>query len=631
MGKFIDKLSLNTKLCIVLAVVSCLVYANTLSNDYALDDVMMITGNHYVKQGFAGIPILLKTHHLEGFGANTVFDYYRPLSLVVFAIEYQFFGEKPFAAHLFHLFNILFFASCVVLLFLFLNKLFKGEQVIMAFIAALLFAVHSVHTEVVANIKSCDELLCFFFAFLSLNIFIDYSRQGRFYQLITGTFFFFIAILSKETAVTFLGVIPLVFFFYENENKKRSILITICAGLVVALFLVLWAYAQSRSEIQQPLTSILFKNPGSNSNEESLSFASKILILGYQLKLLFVPYPLNSNYSLSSLALVKFSDIEVLLSFIVYLFICVAGVFRIIKKNKDLVAFGILFYLVTLSLYANFVFPLGQPLANRYAFFPSVGFCILFAIAFNKWVVNTKTDVIAGLLSARSLIVLIPVLCFYSILTVARNKDWKDNYTLVMADLPKSGNNYIMEYKAGLEILNKSDAAPDSIEKARIINESIKHFSLSLLINPEYTESHSDIGVAYFRLNHYDSAEVHYKAVLRLNPLHLNACTNLGTMYFKLQRFGDAIVYYRKAVLLDSAVDIAWYNMGICYGRIQQLDSAILCMKKVVQIAPAYDEHKSFGNLAILYEMTGNADSARKYEQLTKQYFPDFVLRSSLK
>ncbi|MCW3123978.1 MAG: tetratricopeptide repeat protein, partial [Flavipsychrobacter sp.] len=220
--KSLFPLTLLTKLCIILTLIAGLVYANTLSNDYVMDDVMMITENRLVKEGIKGIPELLTTHHLEGFGANKVSDYYRPLSLVMFAIEYQFFGLNAAEGHFF---NIVFFAACVVLLFLFLNKLFDGRKLLVAFVAALLFAVHPVHTEVVANIKSRDELMCFFFAFLALNLFIDYVKQGRLYQLITGIFLLLLSVLSKETVVTFLAILPLIFFFYKNENKQRSILI----------------------------------------------------------------------------------------------------------------------------------------------------------------------------------------------------------------------------------------------------------------------------------------------------------------------------------------------------------------------------------------------------------------------
>ncbi len=115
------KLSLTLKLSLILAVITFIIYANTLQNGYVLDDSMVCSKNTIVNQGYAGIPELLKTPRLKGFGYLKN-ENYRPLSLVMFAIEIGTFGLNPMYGHLF---NILFFACCVVLLFLFLYKLFE--------------------------------------------------------------------------------------------------------------------------------------------------------------------------------------------------------------------------------------------------------------------------------------------------------------------------------------------------------------------------------------------------------------------------------------------------------------------------------------------------------------------------
>ncbi len=226
-------MSLTLKLAIILGVLSFAVYANTLKNGYVLDDSSSIYENTIVQKGTAGITELLSTPFRHGFYI-TENDLYRPLSLVMLAIEFQFFGLKDPMPY--HCMNVIVFAGCVILLFFFLDQFFERKKTGVAFIAALLFALHPIHTEVVANIKSRDELLCFFFAFLSLNVFIKYMQSGKLWQLIAGAFCFFLSYLSKETVVTFLAIIPLVFFFYSNENRKRAIMITISAVIVTGIF-----------------------------------------------------------------------------------------------------------------------------------------------------------------------------------------------------------------------------------------------------------------------------------------------------------------------------------------------------------------------------------------------------------
>ena len=154
-------------LALLLAAITFVVYANTLKNGFVLDDSVMIVNNEYVKQGVQAIPKLLVTPHQAGHWVNPN-DEYRPLALVMHAMEYQLWELSPMP---YHFINILLFAGCVVLLFLFLWELLARKSMAVAFMAALLFALHPIHTEVVANVKSGDELLSFLLAFSGLLVY----------------------------------------------------------------------------------------------------------------------------------------------------------------------------------------------------------------------------------------------------------------------------------------------------------------------------------------------------------------------------------------------------------------------------------------------------------------------------
>src|SRR5580658_1459044 len=94
--------SIKTKLCFILGLLSFLLYVNTLQNDYAMDDALVITKNKIVRQGNKAIPMLLKTPHLKCYG-NIPSDTYRPLSLVMFEMEKELFGDNPAAGHFFNI------------------------------------------------------------------------------------------------------------------------------------------------------------------------------------------------------------------------------------------------------------------------------------------------------------------------------------------------------------------------------------------------------------------------------------------------------------------------------------------------------------------------------------------------
>ena len=80
---------------IFLLILSCLIYSNTIWNDYANDDTIVLTENNFTKKGFDGIKDLMTHDAFEGFfgdrGSTLIQGgRYRPLSLVSLAIEYQF-------------------------------------------------------------------------------------------------------------------------------------------------------------------------------------------------------------------------------------------------------------------------------------------------------------------------------------------------------------------------------------------------------------------------------------------------------------------------------------------------------------------------------------------------------------
>ena len=419
-------ISLVWKLALLLAVITIAVYANTLQNGFVLDDQMVYSKNKIVNQGFEGVAELLKTPRLKGFGYLKN-ENYRPLSLVMFATEVGFFGLNATVAHAF---NILFFALCVVLLFFFLHKLLEG-RIVPAFIASLIFAVHPIHTEVVANIKSLDEIFCFLFAFLGLNLYALYMRKGSILYLLSGAVALFLSFLSKETVVTFLGIIPLTFFFYLKQepredsaaagigkwiqNNMRAILMTTAMGVVTAVYLlirhnILSDYGASTAAVE------FIDNALVGAPDMATRLGTAFYTLGMYVKLLLVPYPLINDYGYNSVPYVGFGNVWVLLSVAIYVGAGALGLYRLVRFRKDYWAYGILFFMATIALFSNIFFLMGSAMGERFLFFASAGFCLLAALAIEKWVLKGETDFGKFTANKLALAVLVPVCLLYSAL-----------------------------------------------------------------------------------------------------------------------------------------------------------------------------------------------------------------------
>jgi hypothetical protein len=229
----------------ILFCIAFLLYSNTLLNEFALDDGIVITQNDYVKKGFSGIPDILNKDTFRGFFKKEGKDKlvaggrYRPLSLVCFAIIYQVAGESSF---LFHLFSILAFSFLVVVIYNLIKKLlsktYKDEADTLAFITALLYAIHPIHTECVANIKGLDETFALLLPVLAFYFTLIYLDTNKLIELVKVFVLFVLGLFSKENAIVYFLLIPLgVYFFYGKNTINVKSIFTL--GLACLIFLLI--------------------------------------------------------------------------------------------------------------------------------------------------------------------------------------------------------------------------------------------------------------------------------------------------------------------------------------------------------------------------------------------------------
>ena len=165
------KASLKKYLIILAA--SFVVYGNTISHDFVLDDDVVFRYNRYVQSGLKGVPDILSHGFLHGFNARND-QSYRPVVLVVFAVEHALFGNNPNALHFL---NIMYYGLLCCLLYYLLNLLMPQKNEWLLLFIVLLYLTHPIHTEVVANIKGRDEILHAIFLVLSLIYSLNYINS----------------------------------------------------------------------------------------------------------------------------------------------------------------------------------------------------------------------------------------------------------------------------------------------------------------------------------------------------------------------------------------------------------------------------------------------------------------------
>jgi len=349
---------------IVIAIVAFALYANTIGYEYTLDDSGAITENRYVQEGISGIPQLMKVDFWHF--SNIHLGYYRPLSLITFAIENEFTKNNP---QLSHFINVLIFAFSGFLLFIVLSKLFYSFNPVFSFAIALLYVAHPIHTEIVANVKGRDELLSFLnimtMTWFSLK-YIDTKKAGH---LVTSLIFCYLAMLSKETALTGVVLLPLFAYYYTDLKFIDCVKKSILPFLVVVLFFIQKKYLLGTLSAIIPTDIVNYPY-----TQGSVKIPTALFLFAFCLKLLVFPHPLRYDYSYNQIPAVHMNNIWALLGLLLFL----AGAYLAYKQfiKKSVWGFVISLFYITLMPSLAFTILRGGIFAERFLFFPSLAFCI---------------------------------------------------------------------------------------------------------------------------------------------------------------------------------------------------------------------------------------------------------------
>ncbi len=209
-----------------------LLFFNSISNEYAMDDELVTINHRLTSKGIAAIPEIFTSPYYED-AAGYSFEY-RPVVLASFAIEHSLFGENP---HVSHFWNVLLYALSCVLLFHVLKGLFRDYSVYLAVGASLLFAAHTAHTEVVCNIKCRDEILALFFSLLTLQCSLNaITKSWKWLLLVTAVFT--LALMSKISVMPFVMLIPILMILFTSVRLWQVVAITFAMSLPSFFFII---------------------------------------------------------------------------------------------------------------------------------------------------------------------------------------------------------------------------------------------------------------------------------------------------------------------------------------------------------------------------------------------------------
>lgn len=592
----------------IIMLVSFGVSFNSLFNGFVYDDTIQVLQNNWLLSS-KYIPDIFSSdawRFQRGPGSN----YYRPLMHVIYMLAYHIFGLKPWG---FHLVNVLLHSANSVLVFLLASRFLRGfssaheggRDVPLLpggflgppFIAAILFAVHPVHTEAVAWVASLPEVSFAFFSLLSLYFFVRSANEASLFKkdYLLSLLFFFFAALCKETAL----VLPVLLLFldhlFKNERGgvfrrgKRYVPYFMISGVYFIMRLhALGAFAPVVRHRELSLYHYLI-----NVFPLFMTYIEK-LFLPTDLNAFYVFHPITSIFAMRGILAFFFTLAFVILTL------------TAMRKNKT-VFFSLLFMAVPL-LPVLYIPALGEnTFAERYLYFPSVGFVLLLALVLSKARIHNPK--LSNILTAIYCVMIV----VYSAGTISRNTVWSDEYTLWADTVKKSPDSAVVQGELGNALLSMGRT-----------DEAIEHHGLAAALAPNDWLILNNFGFALATKGLWDDAITQYRTALLLGPLAEDRIyVNMGFALDKKGLTEEATENYETALRLNPSNVKARFSLGLAYARSGRLDKAVGEFQAALQLRPDYAEvHSSLGTT---YGMLGLRDKAVEHLRAAVSLRPDFA------
>jgi len=413
--------------CIV-AFVAFLSFANSLNNEFVIDDRYNIVEN----EAIADIGSALATFD-EAWGASASGEmdvaintnYWRPFALLTYSIDRTIWDLNPTG---FHLTNVLLHSLCCVLVFLLGMRLFPTQRW-GVFAAALIFAVHPVHTEVVDVITYRTDLLAGLFYVGALLAWVHPrgpDDKRSWVVIAIACLCFSAGCASKEMAVSVPVALALHDLLLVRSNPRRRVL------ELAPLVLLAVGYMAIRAALLEPSPLSYFGDASGSATALTM-----IGVFGRYLGVLVSPGRLNFFYDWSVLPI----ETEVGSTVVLVGIACLVGYFGVsiwLVRRKPQLAFCLLLMPVILFPVSQVV-PTIIAMGERFLYVACAGPFLAFCVAIFSFFETRQKRWIPAVVSGV-------IVVLFALLTIARNADWHDDRSILEAstrDWPESFNHWL--------------------------------------------------------------------------------------------------------------------------------------------------------------------------------------------
>ena len=437
-----------------------ILYSVSLGHNFLFDEENIILYNRFIQHGSL-LPEIFRDGYfpLEGTSSEIWHIYYRPLTSLTFAVDYFFWKANPFG---YNLTNLLLHAWIGMLFFIFLRKMLGHD--LAAFLAVLLYSVHTIHTEAVTYIASRGDLLGTIFILLALLAFWNrhWKRALAFYGL---------GLFCKESVLLTPAYLLILEMSFTKSKSKEILKRLVPFAAAAVLFLVVRKY----------FSPVPLGPPTNDWHEALLRFLSMGPPFLSYLQALVAPS--DFKFCLAVDFAKRFSDPKVFLTLFI-IFLLLAAWFLALRRRGE-AFFGLSFFLVSLLPSLQLIHY--QPeWAEHYLHLPALGLAVLLG-GLTKTIFRSRKRAVVLLFFAAY----IPFILFVGYRTWQRNLIYNDT-DLFYARLSESESPY-----AGFGYGYRARVA---IEK-QCWEDAIVPLKTAKAINPRQEIIYNWMGLYYFQKN----------------------------------------------------------------------------------------------------------------------------------
>ena len=495
-------------------------YANALANGLVWDDPIVLDRQ---LRAFRTLGDLLITpRNIPQYSP----DYYRPLTTLSYLLDRAIGGTSPL---MFHLSVVVFHVVTTYLVFQLGLALFAGSGAVLAAgIGAALFAVHPIHTESVAWGAGRSDVLACAFSVAAATVYLQ-ARWSPLRRAALAAACVFCAMLAKETAAAMLVVIPASTLFVARapvpatarggraQRRRQRDVVPASQSLLLAYVpfaVALAAYAILR---QASVGSMLGPTNPAVANVPADILAAIGLYVG---KLLL---PIHQSAYISDLPTSPLGLLAAALCVVAGLALGLLSR----RYHERRATFLVLWIGLTLAPSLAIVWKIPTaPVAERYLYLPSVGFCLLVGY------IAARVLAVGGTVRVAASVAIGVVLAAAAVATVWRNAVWRTNLTLWSDTAVKNTTDGLPMRSLATTYQQLGDAA-----------KATEYFQLALQRRNDQMglfTIYNNLGSLAMVAQRLDEAESHYQTALTINSNAPECLFNLGLIELTRTSGADA-------------------------------------------------------------------------------------------